>query len=245
VIKTIFDAAVQVTNVYMLSAFVAATVLVIIYLVVRDKRKPVPFMAWVVLCVAIIVPSLGGLVIMFVPDPLYRLRITVIDSENRSVNNARVSTVPFGVTKQVGSAWEVEIAKATVSQGGAVQIRAEADSADGLLIGTEQRTLDSDSQVDVTVVLQAQRNARIAGIVVDNVGRAIANAKISVIGHGDEFDTTDGNGSFDLDAHVARAQPVQLHTEADGFLPDNQTYLAGGRVTVTLKPAPKSPKKRR
>jgi hypothetical protein len=241
-----FNAAVKVTSAWGLSAFIAAIVLCALYLSMRNKSKPVPMMAWIVLVIAIVVPSLGGLVRTFVQDPLYHVRVTVLDSENRSISNAEVSTDPFGVMKQVGNAWEAEISKATVPSGGTLQVRAEADSADGRLSGTQTVTLGSDSNVSVSIVLQAPRNARISGIVIDDsVGNAIANARVSVVGHGNEEKPTDSSGFFDLDAHVARGQPVLLHTQAEGFLPDNQQYLAGGRVTVRLKPAPRPKVKRR
>jgi hypothetical protein len=246
VIKGIFDAAVQVTSGWALSAFIAAAVVAIIYMSRKKSRNAaVPAMAWIVLCVAVIMPSLGALVLLFVDDPLYRLRVTVLDGDNQSVDNAVISTVPFGVQKKVGSAWEVEIPRAAVGEGQQVEVRAEAQSADGMLIGTAKQTLGSEPNVDVGITLAPPRNARISGIVVDNIGRAVKQAKVSVIGYGAEVVTTDDTGSFDLDAHVARAQPVTLHTEADGFLPDNQTYLAGSRATITLQPNPKTPTGRR
>jgi hypothetical protein len=236
VIKTIFDAAVQVTSVYALSAFVAAAVVTIIYLTrTKAKNQRVPAAAWVILGLAIVTPSLGGLVVLFVPDPLYRLRVTVKDSEGQILDNAVVSTVPFGVQKKVGNAWEFEIPRAALSATRAVEVRAQ--SRDGLMNGTKQLTLGNDSNIDTTVDLQLPRDAHISGIVLDKVGNAIATAKVSVVGFGTEAKPTDAFGSFDLNAHAAKTQPVQLHTEADGFLPDNSTYMAGDRVKVTLNPA--------
>lgn len=244
VTKSIFDAAVKVTSPPALSAFVAAVVLIIVYLTRKGPQK-VPIFVWIVLIVAIVTPSLGGITRLFVENPLYRLRITVHDpDDDRIRDDATVTTIPFGVPKKVGNAWEVEIAKATLASTRAVTVNAE--TADGLMIGKEQLTLGDDSNVDVRVKLQVPRDAHISGIVLDPVGRAIANAKVSVVGPGSERVTTDASGSFDLNAHVAKAQSVQLHTEADGFLPNNQTYLAGAKgVTVTLKSAPSLPRPRR
>ena len=68
------------------------------------------------------------------------------------------------------------------------------------------------------------------GQVVDKRGNAIAGARVWVVGCGSEGITTQADGAFELPAHAAIKQQVELHAEKKGYKPANQFHPAGNEV---------------
>jgi hypothetical protein len=96
-------------------------------------------------------------------------------------------------------------------------------------------TLGPDFHPNTTIQL-THPETDIRGIVTDDMGRAIEGASVSVVGYGYQMVRTKADGGFELAAHAADGQQVELHAEKLGFEPVGGWYAAGtAPVDLVLK----------
>ena len=86
--------------------------------------------------------------------------------------------------------------------------------------------LAADYNPNVQVLLARESGARLRGIVVDQSGRSVAGARVSIVGYGREGVITELDGGFELPAHAADGQQVEVHVEK-GRRAMNRWQLAG------------------
>ncbi len=165
-------------------------------------------------------------------DFIYRVRIMVVDPQQRPVNNAQVLSSLGGEPKQVAGGWQFDIPRASKSQDGKLTIKASEETA--FLFGQSEIQLGEDPNPVVTVQLKLDASASIRGIVRDDLGRAIAGARVGVIGYEEDATTTESGGNFVLPAHAAENQPVQLHAEKEGYTPTNLWHAAGREPAIVI-----------
>ncbi len=79
----------------------------------------------------------------------------------------------------------------------------------------------------MNITLKPQEGGTLAGIVEDEKGRAIPNARISANGLKFQTVITDEDGRFNVNPHLADGQMVQVHVEAFGFQPADISQPAG------------------
>jgi hypothetical protein len=101
-----------------------------------------------------------------------------------------------------------------------------ATVAASFLKGQSDITLADDFHPNATIYLTHPQTT-IRGIVTDDRGRAMEGEAISVIGYGIEMVRSRADGRFELPAHAAKGQQVELHAEKAGSTPGGGWYPAG------------------
>jgi hypothetical protein len=212
------EVAAHISNPISLAAYALAVVL---YIVTRKTKGRVPQPAWILIGVLVIVPSLASIAVEIIHtqhSPIYRVRVTVLDPSKTPLDSAEVWSSFGGETKRVAGGWEIDIPEENKPKDGKLVVYARLKSA--FWHGNSEILLGSDHNPSATVVLAGAQDARVRGIVVDQSGRAVKNARVYVIGYTGEIAITKEDGNFDLPAHAAEDQQVQLHAEGDGGVAD-------------------------
>jgi len=155
----------------------------------------------------------------------YRVRVTVLDSHQTPVSDAKVWSSIGGEPQQVQGGWLFVIPKDTKPLDGKVTFYASKDAA--FLKGQTPLQLGDDHNPSVTVALANDRTAKVIGVVEDDKQAAIEGATVSVIGYDAEAQVTKSSGSFSLPAHATDGQQVQLHVEKAGYHPASMWCPAG------------------
>ncbi|MEK7409033.1 MAG: carboxypeptidase-like regulatory domain-containing protein [Acidobacteriota bacterium] len=208
----------------------AALGMVAIALLLARRRGKVPRIWWgafAAITVLAIVPPL------LVKDPIYRVRVTVLDLNQVPVDDARVWSSIGGEAKKVAGGWQFDVPAATKPANGRLTLYASVPSA--FLAGRRDLQLE-DRNPSIVIQLAKDTTAKIRGIVVDQSGKAIVGARVSVIGYESEVVLTAEGGNFSLAAHAADGQQVQLHAEKAGHRPANEWRPAGDHpITIVLQ----------
>src|SRR5271167_4863790 len=105
-------------------------------------------------------------------DASYRVRVTVVDSHNTPVNDAKVWSSVGGEPMRVEGGWLFVVAKDTKPLDGKVTFYASKDAA--FLKGQAPLQLGDEHNPTVTVPLANDRAAKVIGIIVDDKQTAIA-----------------------------------------------------------------------
>jgi hypothetical protein len=243
----ILKIAANLTHPISLAAFAVAIVL----LVLRLKKK-IPSQFWIVIPILVIAPiaisawievrkidaerdkgQINANLADSANQAIYRVRVTVIDAQQIPVEDARVWSSMGGEPKKVAGGWQFDIPKASKPKDGKLTIYASLPNK--FLKGSKELLLSDDYNPGVSIQLASENSASVRGIVVDERGRAIPGARVSVAGYENEAVVTQDGGSFVLPAHAAADQQVLLHAEKKGFGATQQWHPAGDfPATITL-----------
>jgi len=210
-----------------LAAFALAVVL---FIVLKKRKGEVPFAAWVVVVLLVAIP-VGATVYSGLPakPTIYRLRVTVIDSQNVLVEDAKVWSTLGGEPKKVAGGWQFDIPEESKPKEGKLTIYASKETA--FLTGQAELTLSNDHNPAVTINLKRDDSAKIRGQVLDGRKRSVAGARVFVVGYPAEYVITGEGGNFELPAHAAIDQEVLLHAEK-GDLSAKLWYPAGANTAI-------------
>src|SRR6266568_855280 len=129
-------------------------------------------------------------------SPLYRVRVTVLDSNNQPIKDAEVTSVPTGDQKGTDSGWEIDIPDSVIAKDRRLRIWATKDA--GIFRGFTEVVLSDDYFPTVTIVLRHETSARIKGQVYDEDGHPISGITVYLQSYPDEKTTTDVQGRFGL-----------------------------------------------
>ncbi|MCI0390739.1 MAG: carboxypeptidase-like regulatory domain-containing protein [Acidobacteria bacterium] len=223
----------QITNPFSLTAFALAVVLTIAGAVLKSKGRNVPTIVWILIPLLVAMPIGAALYQEIVKSKdlaIYRVRITVYDPQGNPVQDARVTSSFGGEPKKVDAGWEMNIPAATVPKGEKLRITATREIA--FLKGQAEITLGDERNPTVDLKLTHDVTATVRGQVMDENQRAIAGARVSVVGYGNEAVVTKEDGNFVLPAHKAFNQQVLLHVEAKGYKAESQWHPAGDYPAV-------------
>lgn len=169
-----------------------------------------------------------------VSEALYRVRVTVVNPQQVPVEDARVWSSFGGEPKKVAGGWQFDIPEAAKPKDSRLTFYASKESA--FLTGKKEVFLDKDYNPSVTIELKKDTTSMVRGIVVDETGKALKGAQVSIVGYGDEMITTNESGQFALSAHASQGQQVMIHAQKDGYTPANQWHPAGDEpATVILE----------
>lgn len=163
-----------------------------------------------------------------VPSPaimLYKLHVTVLESEQPLVEGVNIHSLPSGQVKQVSGGWEIDILAANLPADGKVTIYAAKSSA--FLKQQVTVSLGTDPNPTVKIPLQSEPSARVSGWVKDSSSKGIAEAVVYECEHRDEAVRTGPDGKFDLMTHKAKGQTVLMCAEKERYLPERQNHPAG------------------
>lgn len=161
---------------------------------------------------------------------IYRVRVIVLGANNMPVDDAHVTSSSGGEPKKIEGGWEFDIPPQTRPADGRVTLYALVNSA--FLSGTSEVLLGRDFYPTATVKLSADTSAVIRGVVMNERHGRVAGATVSVAGYGDEVHT-DSMGNFELPAHAANGQIVQILAQKDKLV-GSLSAPAGRTIEVVI-----------
>jgi len=163
---------------------------------------------------------------------IYRVRAIVLDLQGTPTDEARVWSTLGGELAKVSGGWKAEIPAASKPVDGKLTIFAAKESA--FLTGQAGLILSSDYNPTVTITLRHDVSAKVRGQVIDKRNRAVAGARVFVVGYESEAIITKDGGNFDLPAHAASKQEVLLHAEKKGTGAVKQWHRAGDSPAILM-----------
>jgi hypothetical protein len=196
---------------------------------------------------AAVITVAGGIAVAFIngwfgsgkpnitPDAgLYRVRVTVINPQNVPVEDAKVWSSFGGEPKKVSGGWQFDIPNASKPQG--IQLSIFALRESDFLTGQADLVLSNDYNPAVTIKLKLDDSAKVHGQVVNGKNAAIAGARVFVVGYENDVFITKEGGNFELPAHAAAGQMINLHAEKSGYQAVTQEHPAGNHpATLVLE----------
>jgi len=224
--KAFLNAISGVSTAWSLAAFAIAA---IVYVVTRKQKGAAHsggIAAMVIILLLGLVPILGSFYTEgHKNEPsVYQLRVVVLDPQQTPVEDARVWSSSGGEPKKVAGGWQFDIPAASLPSDRRLTVYAMVSAS--FLKGQSQLTLTSDFHPNTTIYLSHPETS-VRGIVTDEKGHALEGVAVSVVGHGNETVRTKTDGGFELAAHAADGQQVELHAERAGFVPTGGWYPAG------------------
>jgi hypothetical protein len=163
---------------------------------------------------------------------VYRIRVTVEDLQGMPINDAKVTSSIGGEPKVVEGGWEFDIPPATRPHDGKVRLYAAVRSA--FLSGHTDAQLSGDYNLTAKIRLEHDRSAHVRGQVLDTRGFPVDGARVNVAGYSDGT-ITDSSGQFDLAAHAADGEQVELRVVKNKLGSVSEWEQAGGQpVTIAL-----------
>lgn len=227
------ETAARITNPVSLAAYGVAAV---VWIVTRSKKTRIPNAVWWLIACLVLVPNLTPPIVevlRFSAQPTYRVRVMVVDPKGVPIdeNNARVWSSLGGETKKVSGGWEIDVTNDSKPAGGKLTVFAQVASA--FLNGRETVVLAGDHSPALTLALHPDDTAKIAGTVFDESGQRARSAIVYVVGYQSEGTSTNDTGYFELKAHKAEGQQVELHAEAHGKSAD--AYRPAGHDLAELR----------
>jgi hypothetical protein len=214
---------------FQLAAFVTA-LLVFGFLPALKSKKP--RFALSLFAVVLLAIALAGLAssTYLKSIGLYHIRIIVLGTDGQPKSQTKPTASAGGEMKQANGNWEFDMPPQNKPSDGKVTFYAQVE--DAYLSGTSTLELKDDYYPTVTIQLAPKPPATIRGTVVDESGRSVAGARVSVVGYSD-IATTDEMGNFSLPSHHADGQSVSLRAEKDGRVA-NEYAIAGREAQLVL-----------
>lgn len=199
----------------------------------------IPNRPWIIVLLVLI--GLGIAVWKLWPEPklptpppaMYAVRVVVLDPDEQPVKDSEIHSSVGNEPQEVDGGWEVEIPRNKVPDDGKVTFRAVDPASSGR--GATTLTLGEDPTPLAEIRLEIPE-ATVRGAVLDPQNRALAGAKVSVSGYGDEAVTTDESGTFELVAHRPPGQRVRIRVEHPDYTFEDK-YCQAGSTDCTLRPS--------
>ena len=223
----IWEAVIKVATPLNLAAFALAVVL---FIALKSRGRKVSPAIWVVIVVLVAIP-IGASIYSEITarTSIYRLRVTVVNQQGAPVNEVeeglKVWSSFGGEPKRVAGGWQFDIPSAIKPLDSKLIIYASKESA--FLTGSAELILGNDYNPAIIVNLRRDDSAKVRGQVVDGKNRAVAGARVFVVGYESEAVITQEGGNFELPAHAAAGQMVLLYAGKNGYRPTKQPQPAG------------------
>ena len=219
----IWVAVSRINNPVTLVAFGLAALVIVMRVWFGSTLMSNPKVFWLLL-VALVFMGVGAAFHKSPESRDYRLRVTVIDRKKSSIEGAKVTTSIGGEERTVDGGTQFLIPAATIPPDRKVKIYVRDDKTS--LTGIAELQLGNDRHPAVTIQLGFE-DAKVRGQVVDSRGKPVPGVVVSVVGHAQEGVTTQADGRFELSAHAATRQFVQLYAVKPSFKPNKQWHPAG------------------
>jgi hypothetical protein len=234
-IEQMFNVAAKVENEWSLAAFaIAVLASVALFFLRRKQASEVVQRTLVAVIIAVVILAALPLIARTYIDThgLYRIRVIVEDPQGMPVSDAKVTSSIGGEPKVVEGGWEFDIPPGSRPRDGSLTLYAAVKSA--FLSGHTDAQLVSDYNLVAKIRLEHDRSAHIRGQVFDKWGHPVNGAQVNVAGYLDGT-TSDPSGQFDLPAHAADGEEVELHVFNRKLGSVSEWQPAGGQpVTVIL-----------
>jgi hypothetical protein len=198
------------------------------------------------------------------PIANYRVHVTVVDPQRVPISDADVQASAGDKPKKVEGGWEFDIPDASKPADGKVTISASRPGTS--LFGQGVVVLDKALNPAIEILLREGKppisksvplelpnrdssssavkpappsqatSVHVKGVVIDSSSQPIAGAWVNVVGYEQERIQTGANGEFDLVAHAAKGEIVQLRAQKEGYQPEPQSHPAGSiSMTIILR----------
>jgi hypothetical protein len=223
----------RITNPWNLAAFgIAATVYIIL-----KKRGKVPAFGWFCIIAFVLGPVLASTYLETFrvhskDTSLYRVRVTLIGSDQVPTDEAKVWSSIGGEPKRVSAGWEFDIPAAVRPVDGKLAIFAAVPNAG--LLGNAEIVLADDYNPAVIIRLQNRAPASIRGRVIDDSGNGIGAVRVKAVGYGTGIVTTGNDGEFVLQTRAPEGQQVLLTAEKEGYITISQYHPAGNEPAAMI-----------
>jgi hypothetical protein len=215
------------------AAFVSVLAIIAFLTALRAKR---PINKWIlgILAVGIFILALAPLAAsaFLKSRGIYRIRVVVLGLDKSPVEDARVSSSSGGEPKRVEGGWEFDIPLQTLPADGKEVLMASVKNA--FLTGSSAVVLGEDYYPTTTIQLTSDTSATIRGVVVDEQGRSVPGATVSIPGYAERAQT-DNMGNFVLPAHAADGQMVQVRAQKGRLGGDISGPAGRGSVTIIVR----------
>ena len=229
----LFNHIADVKTPWSLAAFAIAGILAAFNLFMKKPAAAVRRSLWLVvaaMCLIAILPI--TVATMRTADPIYRVRVTTVNRENNvpvEGTLVRVTAANENKTAPDGSC-ELAVPKASLPQDGKITIFADKSALHGRL----EMKLDADPNPSVIIYLERDRTSVVSGMVQDERGYVVKDARVSIPGI--KAVISDENGNFSLPAQAAVGQEVLLHVEKSGYEAVDQLIQVGEENFVVKLP---------
>jgi multidrug efflux pump subunit AcrA (membrane-fusion protein) len=223
------ELASRITHPYSVAAFALVFAAMALLIALRAKK---PRIAWL-LAAALLVLGISPLVAatFLASRGVYHIRVVVLGTDGQPVNQADVTSSAGGELKQASGNWEFDLAPQSRPSNGEVTFYASIK--DAYLAGSSSLTLKEDYYPTVTIGLLPPPPVVVRGTVVDEYGKSVARAHVSVSGYSD-IATTDEMGNFSLPAHHADGQLVSVRAEKGDRVAE-VSVIAGKEAQLVLR----------
>lgn len=229
----IFESAAKVSNEWSLAAFTIAALFLVALLLSSKKASKNLTIVLGSLAIGIFItgllPHLSRAYIK--QDGIYRVRVTIEDPNGMPLDSATVTSSFGGEAKRVEGGWQFDIPVASKPRTGKATIYARQDSA--FLSGKTDVDLAEDLNIAAKIRLLPDVSAHLLGRVVDSHANPVTDVVVSLVGHESESVRTGPLGQFDLPAHAAEGQLVQVAAYKKGRGSISE-WKAAGTAPITL-----------
>lgn len=209
------------------AVLIAAVVVTIIF---KNRNR----LAWKLLTPILILGCLPTLAQVYLASRgTYHVQIVVLGIDGQPMGQTTVRASVLGIFKEGGPGnWEFDLSPQTKPSKGEIVFYASKD--DSFLAGESALELRNNYFPTVSIRLKDMPSVDIGGIVVDEHGKSVTGAKVSIVGYPDSV-TTDASGNFHLLSHHANGQSLSMRVEK-GDETSQTIQFAGQRdVQITLR----------
>lgn len=162
---------------------------------------------------------------------LYIVRVFVLGTDKQPVDDAQVTSSNGGEAKKIQGGWEFDVPPQSRPADGKLKLYASKKSS--FLAGNSALILDKDYFPAVEIQLEQDASAVVRGDVIDERGRTVSGARVSIAGYPD-IAVTNEEGNFALPAHAADGQIVQVRAQKDRLV-GTLSVPAGKTVELVVK----------
>lgn len=224
------EMAAHITGPYQLAAFVCVILVLAIRPVLKSRNQRLAMVLLAAVLGATGIFSLGASTYLK-GRGIYHVRVVVLGIDGQPANRADLSSSAGGELKQANGNWEFDLPPQ--AKPSSDQIAFYASVKDAYLAGHSVLALEEDYFPTVTIQLLPLPPVAIRGTVVDEYGKSVQGAHVSVSGFAD-IATTDEMGNFSLPSHHAEGQLVSVRAEK-GSRRAERLVPAGDDVQLVLR----------
>jgi len=219
----------HITHPATVAVFAAVLAAFLFSLAIKKKQSRITWLLTAVVLILGLAPLLSSTYLQ--SRGLYIVRVFVLGLDKQPVDDARVTSSNGGEAKKIQGGWEFDIPPQSRPADGRLKLFASEKNA--FLTGNSTLVLDKDYFPAVEIQLERDTSAVVRGVVLDERGRSVAGARVSIPGYPDVAVTND-EGNFVLPAHVADGQIVQVRALKDQLV-GTLSVPAGRTVELVVK----------
>jgi hypothetical protein len=204
------EIASHITHPGTIAVFAAVLAAFLFTLAIKKRQSRVPWL----LAAAVLILGIAPLLLSAITQwrGLYIVRVFVLGLDKQPVDDASVTSSNGGEAKKIQGGWEFDIPPQSRPADGRLKLFASEKNA--FLAGNSTVVLDKDYFPAVEIQLEHDTSAVVRGVVLDDRGRSVAGARVSIPGYPD-IAVTDQMGNFVIPAHAADKQIVQVRAQKD------------------------------